>query len=44
MAKGLAASLSTSTARKGVYALFFDQKGLMGGVSLEGTKVTKITP
>jgi lipid-binding SYLF domain-containing protein len=39
---GAAASLSTTTARKTVYAFFFDQKGLMGGVSIQGTKVTKI--
>ncbi|HEY2774943.1 MAG TPA: lipid-binding SYLF domain-containing protein [Candidatus Binatia bacterium] len=39
---GAAASLSTTTAKKSVYAFFFDPKGLMGGVSIQGTKVTKI--
>jgi lipid-binding SYLF domain-containing protein len=41
---GLASSLSTTTARKGVYAFFFDQKGLMGGIGLQGTKITRIHP
>jgi lipid-binding SYLF domain-containing protein len=39
---GAAASLSTTTAKSSVYAFFFDPKGLMGGVSIQGTKVTKI--
>jgi hypothetical protein len=41
---GLAGSLSTTTMRKGVYAFFFDQKGLMGGLGLQGTKITRIHP
>lgn len=41
---GIARSLSTTTSRKGVYAFFFDQKGLMGGLGLQGTKITKINP
>jgi len=40
---GAAASLSTTTAKKDVYVFFFDPKGLMGGVSIQGTKITKIT-
>jgi len=39
-----ARSLSTTTARKSMYAFFFDQKGLMGGLGLQGTKITKIHP
>ena len=39
---GLATSLSTTTARKGVYAFFFAQKGLMGGIGIQGTKITRI--
>ena len=39
--KGYATSLSTTTAREGIYAFFFDQKGLMAGVGLQGTKITK---
>ena len=39
---GAAADPSTLTARKGVYAFIFDQKGLMAGVGLVGQKITKI--
>jgi lipid-binding SYLF domain-containing protein len=39
---GTAKSLSTTTARSDVYALFFDQKGLMGGLGLQGTKISRI--
>ena len=42
--KGLAKSLSTTTVREGVYAFFFAQKGLMAGLSLQGSKITEITP
>ena len=42
--KGFAKSLSTTTLQKGVYAYIFDQKGLMGGVGLQGSKITRITP
>ena len=37
-----AASLSTRTAKADVYAFTFDQKGLMGGIALEGTKITRL--
>lgn len=40
--KGAAGSLSTTTARSDIYAFFFDQKGLMAGLGLQGTKVTRI--
>ena len=39
---GAAASLSTSTLQSDINAFFFDQKGLMAGIGLQGTKVTKI--
>lgn len=42
--QGLARSLTTTNLRADVYAFVFDQKGLMGGIGLEGSKVTKITP
>ena len=42
--EGVARNLSTSTLKDDAYAFTFDQKGLMAGVSLEGTKVTKIKP
>ena len=41
---GFGKSLSTTTLQKGVYAFIFDQKGLMGGVGLQGTKITRIHP
>jgi lipid-binding SYLF domain-containing protein len=40
--EGVARSLSTSTAKDDVYVFFFDQKGLMAGLSVEGSKITKI--
>lgn len=42
--KGLASSLTTSTAKDDIYAFFFDQKGLMAGLGLQGSKITQITP
>ena len=42
--KGFGKNLSTTTLQKGVYAFIFDQKGLMGGVGIQGSKITKITP
>lgn len=39
--KGLASSITTTTARKGVYAFFFEQKGLMAGLGIQGTKITR---
>ena len=41
---GMARSLSTTTLKKGIYVFFFDQKGLMGGLGLQGTKITQDTP
>jgi lipid-binding SYLF domain-containing protein len=40
--QGMAATLSTTTAHKGIYAYFFNQRGLMAGISLQGSKVTRI--
>ncbi|MBU6299163.1 MAG: lipid-binding SYLF domain-containing protein [Alphaproteobacteria bacterium] len=40
--KGVAANLSTSTMKNDAYAFIFDQQGLMGGVSIEGTKISRI--
>ena len=40
--KGASGSLSTSTAQSDIYAMFFDQRGLMGGLGLQGTKVSRI--
>ena len=40
---GAATGLSTTTAKSDIYAFFFDQKGVMAGLGLQGTKVTKIS-
>lgn len=42
--QGMARSLTTTNMRADVYAFVFDQRGLMAGIGLEGSKVTKITP
>ena len=41
---GFGKNLSTTTLQKGVYAFIFDQKGLMGGFGIQGSKITKINP
>jgi len=41
---GAAKSLTTTTAKDDVYAFIFDQKGLMAGLGLQGSKITKINP
>jgi lipid-binding SYLF domain-containing protein len=38
----MAKSLTTSTAQSDVYAFIFDQKGLMAGLGLQGSKITKL--
>ena len=40
--EGVARNLSTSTLKDDAYAFIFDQKGLMAGVSIEGTKISRI--
>lgn len=42
--KGFARSMSSTTLRKGIYAFIFDQKGLMAGLGIQGSKITQITP
>jgi lipid-binding SYLF domain-containing protein len=42
--EGLASSLTNITGKDDVYAFFFDQKGLMGGLGLRGGKISKYTP
>ena len=41
---GKAKSLTTTTAREDVYAFIFGQKGLMAGVGLQGSKITRTGP
>lgn len=40
--QGIAANLSSTTMQDDAYAFIFDQKGLMAGVSIEGTKISRI--
>jgi lipid-binding SYLF domain-containing protein len=42
--EGAAKSLSTTTLQSDVYAFIFSQKGLMGGIGIQGSKITKIEP
>jgi len=42
MDAGAAGAATTTTLQSEIYAFFFDQKGLMGGLGLQGTKITKI--
>ncbi len=42
--EGMAASISTTTLNKSTYAFFFNQRGLMGGLGLQGSKITRIHP
>jgi len=40
--EGVAKNLSTSTLQDDAYAFIFNQQGLMAGISLEGSKVSRI--
>jgi lipid-binding SYLF domain-containing protein len=42
--EGIARNLTTTTARDDVYAFVFGQKGLMAGVGIQGSKITRIHP
>lgn len=39
---GAAGGISTTSAQSDMFAFFFNQKGLMAGLGLQGTKITKI--
>jgi lipid-binding SYLF domain-containing protein len=41
--EGVAKNLSTSTLHDDAYAFIFSQQGLMAGISIEGTKISRIT-
>jgi lipid-binding SYLF domain-containing protein len=41
--KGVGKSLTSTTITQDVYAFIFDQKGLMGGIGIQGSKITKIS-
>jgi lipid-binding SYLF domain-containing protein len=42
MDEGKAKTLTTTTAKDDIYAFTFGQKGLMGGVGLQGNKITRL--
>ena len=44
MDKGASAGFTTSSAKEDIYVFFFDQSGLMAGLGVQGTKISKITP
>ena len=44
MDAGAGKSLTTTTAKDDVYAFIFSQKGLMAGIGIQGSKITKINP
>lgn len=44
MDEGRAKSMTTSTAKEDIYAFTFGQKGLMAGIGLQGSKITRINP
>jgi len=44
MDEGAAKALTTTTAKDDVYAFIFGQKGLMAGIGIQGSKITKINP
>ena len=39
---GAAKDLNTLTGKADIYAMIFDQKGLMAGIGLQGSKITKL--
>jgi lipid-binding SYLF domain-containing protein len=42
--EGAAKAMTTTTMHKDVYAFVYGQKGLMGGIDIEGSKITQIHP
>ncbi len=42
--KGTAKSLTTTTAKDDIYAFIFNQKGLMAGLGLQGSKISQFHP
>jgi len=41
--QGAAKSLTSTTLTQDVYAFIFDQKGLMGGMGIQGSKITRVS-
>jgi len=42
--QGMAKTINTTTLKEAVYSMPFGQRGLMGGIGLEGSKITPIHP
>lgn len=42
--QGVARDLTTTTAKEDVYTFIFDQKGLMAGLGIQGSKISRINP
>jgi lipid-binding SYLF domain-containing protein len=42
--QGFGKNFSTTTLQRGVYAFIFNQRGLMGGIGIQDSKITQITP
>jgi lipid-binding SYLF domain-containing protein len=40
--EGLAKTMTSTTLTQDVYAIVFDQAGLMGGLGIQGSKITRI--
>lgn len=40
--EGVAKNATTATLKEDIYAFVFDQKGLMAGIGIQGTKITKL--
>ena len=41
--KGTGKSVTSTTLTKDVYVFIFNQKGLMAGVGIQGSKITKVS-
>lgn len=41
--EGMGKTMSTTTVKNGIYAFIFDQQGLMAGLGIQGTKITRIS-
>lgn len=41
---GMGRALTTTTAKEDVYAFIFSQKGLMAGIGIQGSKISRINP
>ncbi len=44
MDEGLARNLTTTTAKEDIYAFVFGQEGLMAGLGIQGSKISRIHP